>query len=299
MDCGRTAGAPGAVPAAALERSSSPPLGRTDPALRGALLAGSGQRRSVGDSSGCRTHRRGAGDAGVRPRRLHGGDRAAPGAPPPLRALRPSRRKRDGDRRLQHGRPPRRAQHRLRHAVRGRALDFTVRARRHLFLADFTSGRLVEAQVATTAQQWDAHRDAVVQAETTETDQAAPPRARRPRAWRTSALSRRRATARSSRTPCGKGTSSPPTIRAGSGSRQQGRAGSWRGPSRGRRRRPRCRVTSPTCASPSRSRSVATARACGYRSSPGHRRRSASSCCRRSPSSARCCSSPAGPGSRC
>ena len=56
---------------------------------------------------------------------------------------------------------------------------FTVRARRHLFLADFTSGRLVDAQVATTAQQWDTHRDAVVQAETTETDQAAPPRARR------------------------------------------------------------------------------------------------------------------------
>ncbi len=40
---------------------------------------------------------------------------------------------------------------------------FTVRARQHLFLADFASGRLVDARVATAAQQWQAHRDAVAE----------------------------------------------------------------------------------------------------------------------------------------
>jgi Zn-dependent protease len=43
---------------------------------------------------------------------------------------------------------------------------FTLRGRRHLFLADFTSGRLVDTEAATVAQQWQAHRDAVAAAET-------------------------------------------------------------------------------------------------------------------------------------
>jgi Zn-dependent protease len=40
---------------------------------------------------------------------------------------------------------------------------FTVRGRRHVFLADFTSGRLVDALVATLAEEWQVHRQAVAE----------------------------------------------------------------------------------------------------------------------------------------
>ena len=243
MDRGRTAGAPGAVPAAALERSSSPPLGRTDPLCEGRFSlvpdndVPSGIRAGVDPSP--RSWRR----CGFVPAGFMAGIELLPELPRHYALLsipaKPPRRPPPSA----WSSPPSGPASTSSRCSRTGAGSSTVRARRHLFLADFTSGRLVEAPRSRPPPSSGTRTATLLSRQR----QRRPTRRRRraraaPRSLadllRFQGGARQRG-ARARRR--GKPPPSPPTIRAGSGSRPAGASRFMaRTRSRGRRRRPRC-----------------------------------------------------------